>query len=184
MKSSLQIIMDGRSRKTVIIVSAVLLVLGLIGIVLPQFMSMAVAWFIGWLMLFGSGIAFYIAWLGFRGHWLVWLKPFVLAVVGLMILLNPVAGAAALGLMLAIYFLFDGFAGISFSLDLKPQRGWVWLMFNGVLSLRTCGRDYSGLADHCCVAGGAVDWYQSVFRWPVTVDAGACRHATLIHEIY
>jgi len=135
MKPSLQIIMDGRSRKTVIIISAVLLILGLIGIVLPQFMSMAVAWFVGWLMLFGSGIAFYIAWLGFRGHWLVWLKPFVLAVVGLMILLNPLAGAAALGLILAIYFLLDGFAGVSFSLDLKPQRGWVWLMFNGVLSL-------------------------------------------------
>ena len=135
MKSSLQIIMDGRSRKAVIVISTVLLVLGLTGIVLPQFMSMAVAWFIGWLMLFGGGVAFYIAWVGFRGHWLVWLKPFVLAVIGLMILLNPVAGAAALGLMLAIYFLFDGFAGISFALDLKPQRGWLWLLFNGVLSL-------------------------------------------------
>jgi membrane protein HdeD len=135
MKYSLEIIMNKRSRKAVITISAILLLAGIVGIALPQFMSMAVAWFVGWLMLIAGGIAFYITWLGFRDHWLVWLKPFVLIVVGLLVLFNPVAGAAALGLILAIYFLFDGFAGVGFAMQLRPLRGWGWLMFNGVLSL-------------------------------------------------
>jgi uncharacterized membrane protein HdeD (DUF308 family) len=135
MKYSLEIMMNKRSRKAVITISAILLLVGIMGIALPQFMSMAVAWFVGWLMLIAGGIAFYITWLGFRDHWLVWFKPFVLIVVGLLVLFNPVAGAAALGLILAIYFLFDGFAGVGFAMQLRPLRGWGWLMFNGVLSL-------------------------------------------------
>ena len=51
MSQSLQVFMDSRSRKTVIITSIVLLLAGIAGIALPQFMSMAVAFFAGWLML-------------------------------------------------------------------------------------------------------------------------------------
>jgi uncharacterized membrane protein HdeD (DUF308 family) len=53
----------------------------------------------------------------------------------LLILFNPIAGAAALGLMLGIYFLLDGFAGVGFAWELRPSRGWVWLMLNGLMSL-------------------------------------------------
>ena len=135
MKQILEVYMDGRSRKALIIVSVVLLLAGIVGIVLPQFMSMVLAWFIGGLLLMAGGIAFYFAWLGFRERWIVWLKPFVLITVGLLILLHPLAGAAALGLMLALYFLFDGFASVGFAWELRPRQGWKWLMFNGVVSL-------------------------------------------------
>ncbi|MCG6860257.1 MAG: DUF308 domain-containing protein [Chromatiaceae bacterium] len=135
MTQSLQVFMDNRSRKTVIVTSIILLLAGLVGIALPQFMSMAVAVFAGWLMIVGSGIAFYITWHGFRDRWVVWLKPFVLFAVGLLILLHPIAGAAALGLMLAVYFLLDGFSGVGAAWELRPRPGWGWLMFNGIVSL-------------------------------------------------
>ena len=135
MNKSLEIFMDSRSRKIVIITSIVLLLAGIAGIALPQFMSMAVAFFAGWLMIVAGGIAFYITWHGFRDRWIVWLKPFVLVVVGLLILLHPIAGMAALGLILAVYFLLDGFAGVGSAWEFRPRRGWGWLMFNGILSL-------------------------------------------------
>jgi uncharacterized membrane protein HdeD (DUF308 family) len=53
----------------------------------------------------------------------------------LLILLHPVAGTAALGLVLAVYFLLDGFAGVSAAWELRPRSGWGWLMFNGIVSL-------------------------------------------------
>ncbi len=56
-------------------------------------------------------------------------------VVGLLILIHPIAGTAALGLMLAVYFLLDGFAGVGSAWEMRPRRGWGWLMFNGPLSL-------------------------------------------------
>lgn len=135
MSTSIQLFMDKRSRKTVIIASIVLLLAGLAGMALPQFISMAVALFAGWLMVIAGGIAFFTSWYGFKDRWTVWLKPFVLFVVGLLLLLHPLAGAAALGLVLAIYFLLDGFAGVGAALELRPQPGWKWLLFNGLLSL-------------------------------------------------
>ena len=63
------------------------------------------------------------------------LKPLALLAIGLLILLHPIAGTAALGLILAVYFLIDGFAGVSSAWELRPWSGWGWLMFNGILSL-------------------------------------------------
>ena len=135
MSKSLEVFMDRRSRKTVIITSIVLILIGISGIALPQFISMTVAIFAGWLMIIAGSVAIYLTWHGFRERWIAWLKPFVLIAIGLLILLHPIAGTAALGLIFAVYFLFDGFAGVASAWELRPQRGWVWLMFNGILSL-------------------------------------------------
>jgi len=135
MSQSLLVIMGKKSRMTVIVISVFLLLAGIVGIVAPMFMSMAVGLFIGWIMLFAGIIVFFITWHGFRDRLIVWLKPFVLILIGLLILFNPLAGAAALGLMLVIYLLLDGFASIAFAWELRTQHGWGWLMFNGVLSL-------------------------------------------------
>ncbi len=134
MSYELRVIMDKKSRKTVLIISTILILVGIVGIILPQVMSMAISLFIGWLLVVAGGIVFYITWQGFGDRWSVYLKPVVLIAIGLLILLNPIAGAAALGLMLAIYFILDGFAGVAFGWELRPLRGWGWLMFNGLLS--------------------------------------------------
>lgn len=135
MAASISILLSRRSRKTLMTTSIVLILIGIVGIALPQFLSMAIALFAGWLLLFAGSIAMFITWHGFRDRWVAWLKPFVLIAVGLLILLNPIAGTAALGLMLAIYFLFDGFAGVGSAWEMRPQTGWGWLMFNGATSL-------------------------------------------------
>jgi uncharacterized membrane protein HdeD (DUF308 family) len=135
MPASLNVLLNNRSRKTLKTTSIVLIVVGIIGIVLPQFLSIAIALFAGWLLLLAGSIAMFITWQGFRDRWVAWLKPFVLVAVGLLILLNPTAGTAALGLMLAIYFLFDGFSGVGSAWEMRPQQGWGWLMFNGASSL-------------------------------------------------
>jgi uncharacterized membrane protein HdeD (DUF308 family) len=96
---------------------------------------LALGWFVGWLLIIAGAMIFYITWHGFRERLIVWLKPLVLISIGLFILFYPIVGVAALGLMLVIYFLLDGFAGIAFAWELRPRDGWGWLMFNGVLSL-------------------------------------------------
>lgn len=135
MQKPLELFLDKRSRKAVIVTSILLMLAGIIGMALPQFLALAAAIFAGWLMIIAGTIAFYITWHGFRDRWVVWLKPFALVAIGLLILLHPIAGAAALGLVLAMYFLFSGFASIGSAWELQPQRGWGWLMFNGILSL-------------------------------------------------
>ena len=135
MPATLNILLNQRSHKTLKTTSIVLIVIGIIGIALPQFLAMAVALFAGWLLLFAGTIALFVTWQGFRDRWVAWAKPVVLIIVGLLILLHPIAGTAALGLMLAIYFLFDGVAGVGSALDMRPQPGWGWMLFNGITSL-------------------------------------------------
>jgi len=117
------------------VTSIVLILVGIFGIALPQFLSMAIALFAGWLLLLAGSIALFFTWHGFRDRWVAWLKPFALIVVGLLILLNPLAGTAALGLILAVYFMLDGFSGVGFAWEMRPQQGWGWVMFNGATSL-------------------------------------------------
>jgi uncharacterized membrane protein HdeD (DUF308 family) len=135
MNITLNVFMDKRSRKTVTITSIVLILAGITGIAVPHLMSIAIAMFAGWLMVIAGSIALLITWHGFRDSWVAWLKPFALIAVGLLILLHPIAGTAALGLMLAIYFLLDGFSGVGAAWELRPRRGWGLLMLNGLLSL-------------------------------------------------
>lgn len=112
-----------------------LILIGIVAILLPQAISIVLSVFIGSLLILSGLVAGYGAWTGYRNHGLAWLKPFVLIVIGLLIAFNPVVVAAALGLLLVVYFLLTGFASVSFALDLKPLGGWGWMLLNGVLSI-------------------------------------------------
>jgi uncharacterized membrane protein HdeD (DUF308 family) len=112
-----------------------LLLIGAISILLPQLVSVLLSLFIGSVLILAGLAVAYGTWAGYRSSGLAWLKPFVLIIIGLLIAFNPAIVAAALGVLLVIYFLLTGFASIGFALDLRPLGGWVWMMLNGVLSI-------------------------------------------------
>jgi uncharacterized membrane protein HdeD (DUF308 family) len=122
-------------RRFALIAGILLMGLGVIGVALPQFMTLITAAFAGWILLLAGFVTAYLTSKGFGGIGaLRWLKPFVLVATGLLILVYPIAGAAALGLMLAIYFMFDGFANAGMALEMRPMRGWTWMLLNAALS--------------------------------------------------
>ncbi len=112
-----------------------LIIVGLIGVILPQVVSITLSFLIALMLILAGIISAYLTWLNYFRSGLAWLKPFLLLSLGLLIAFNPTAGAAALGLLLVIYFLLDGFASISFALMLRPMRGWIWTLINGIISL-------------------------------------------------
>ncbi len=125
---------NGDFRRYTRITGWILLLLGLTGILLPRVMSITLSVMIGWLLLLAGGISTYQVYNSYRTTWLAWLKPFILFAIGFVVLFNPTVAVAALGLLLAVYLLMDGFAGVSFALELRPLPGWGWMMANGVLS--------------------------------------------------
>jgi uncharacterized membrane protein HdeD (DUF308 family) len=125
---------DGNFRRYARITGWVLLILGLIGILLPKVMSITLSVMIGWLLLLAGSISTYQVYYSYRTTWLAWLKPFILFAIGFVVIFNPTVAVAALGLLLAIYLLIDGFAGVSFAMELRPLPGWGWMMANGILS--------------------------------------------------
>ncbi len=134
-QTKIEIAMSRSFRKATIVSGTILLLIGLAGILLPQVMTIALSVLMAWLFIGGGLMVGCMTWLGHRTNWLAWLKTFVLILLGLLIAFNPLAGAAALGLILSVYFFLDGFAGLSLAFHLRPVKGWIWMLINGLLSL-------------------------------------------------
>ncbi len=118
------------------IVSGILLIIaGILGILLPQLMSLTVSIFIGWLFIFSGLISGYHVIRSYRKNWVAWFKPVLLLVLGILFLLFPTASIAALGLLLVVYFLLDTFAGFAAAHELKGHKGRIWMILNAILSL-------------------------------------------------
>jgi len=71
---------------------------------------------------FGSGG------LGFLGGLLT-------SLAGLLMFLRPLFGLGVLAILLGIYFFADGISGIVLAFRVKPEKGWGWLLFGGVVSV-------------------------------------------------
>lgn len=110
------------------------LILGVIGILFPTFMTMSTVVFISYLMLFSGIGAAYLTWVSDPTDWAGWLKSFALIGVSLYMLFYPIQGAGTLGLLLSLYYFMDAFAsfGIGFSSFVRKNK-WIWF-FNGLVS--------------------------------------------------
>jgi len=117
-------------------ISGTLFVLfGLAGILFPSIMSLTTVLLVAYLMLFAGISAGVMTYKSNREDWVGWLKSFVLVLSSFFILFYPIQGAAALGLVFAIYFFTDAFASFSLALSLRPQKIWLVWLFNAITSL-------------------------------------------------
>ena len=117
-------------------ISGTLFVLfGLAGILFPSIMSLTTVLLVAYLMLFAGISAGVMTYKSNREDWVGWLKSFVLVLSSFFILFYPIQGAAALGLVFAIYFFTDAFASFSLALSLRPQKIWLVWLFNALTSL-------------------------------------------------
>ena len=111
------------------------IVVGVLGIFFPTFMSLSTLAFVAYLMLFAGFFSGWLTWVSNKKDWAGWLKSFVLILVAMLMLFYPLQGIAALGLLFAIYFFTDAFASFGLAFSLKPQKvWWVWLV-NAITSL-------------------------------------------------
>ena len=112
----------------------VMIIIGLVGILLPNLISFTLNAFIGGIFLFSAVALGYMAWQSKSRSLSMWFKPFVLFALALLVLLHPAVVISVLGLLLAIYFLLDGFSGIALAFEVKPAKGWLFMLINGLLS--------------------------------------------------
>ncbi len=113
----------------------IFIILGSAGIFFPAFMSFTTLAFVAYLMLFAGISAGWLTWTSNKNDWAGWLKSFLLVMVGLFMIFYPMQGIAALGLLFAIYFFTDAFAGFGLAFSLKPQKMWWLWLINAITSL-------------------------------------------------
>ena len=116
-------------------IGILLVLLGIVGVILPELMSLEAAFFIATLFIVGGVFWAVHTYKYNRANWPEWMKPVLLLVSGVLMLIYPMSGVAAVGLLLAIYLLLDGFGSFVISSSMRPMPGWGWMAFNGVISL-------------------------------------------------
>ncbi len=62
-------------------------------------------------------------------------KALVIAGYGISSAVRPLMGLATLALLLAAYFLVDGICEIIVAFKMKPESGWGWMLFGGIVAM-------------------------------------------------
>lgn len=112
-------------------------IVGIVAIAAPLAAGTAVVWIIGIVLLVVGG-----AWLfgafkeeTFASGAVTFLGGLLYLVVGILVLLHPLAGLGFLGTLLAIFLFMRGILQIQGSFIVKPEKGWGWLLFGGILAI-------------------------------------------------
>jgi uncharacterized membrane protein HdeD (DUF308 family) len=112
-------------------------IFGVMAIAAPMITGITVAVFVGFLLLFTGIMRIVFAFKS--GQWGsgIWgtIIGLLGAVAGLLLIFRPMVGLLTLTLLLAIYFFVDGISEIIAAFKIKPDQGWGWVLFNGVIAV-------------------------------------------------
>ena len=110
---------------------------GILALVYPAISSVAVVFFIGWLLIF-SGIFQGISLIGARHvphYWLQLISVALFIVVGALFLRNPGESLLTLTLLLIVFFLIEGISKVIFALTIRPFPNWGWVLLSGIVGI-------------------------------------------------
>lgn len=119
-------------------VGLLLILLGGAGIALPTAMAITAVEVVSLILFIGGGFWLWHTW-KHGGGLMAWLKPLARIVLGALMFASPLAGAAALALLLSFYLLLDAFGSFAMAAELRPARGWGWMAVSGAVDLVLVG---------------------------------------------
>ena len=145
----------------------VLLILGLLAIVVPQIATIAVAVFIGWILLV-SGAVGLLATFRMRsapGFWWSLISAILGIVAGILLFRSPVSGALSLTVILTVFLIVEGIVSILFALEHKRELSGRWgaMLFSGLVDLLLAGIIIEGLPGTAAWAIGLLIGVNLVF---------------------
>ena len=115
----------------------VLLILGMLAIAAPFVAGTATAFLIG-IVLIAAGVVMTVAAFSARKGGVgifTFLLGIVMALGGIAIVARPMIGLVSITVALAVYLVVDGIFQIIAGFQARPEKGWGWSLFGGILSL-------------------------------------------------
>jgi uncharacterized membrane protein HdeD (DUF308 family) len=114
-----------------------MVVLGIAAICLPMVATLAIEIVIGWLLIVGGIIHAINAFSAkhWNGSAMNVLASILYIVVGGLLLTHPVAGMLTLTLVLAAFFLVEGFFKIVMAIQMRSMPNWGWMFISGLIAL-------------------------------------------------
>jgi uncharacterized membrane protein HdeD (DUF308 family) len=117
-----------------IITGVIMVIAGFLAIIHPVAGSLAFIWLLGALFISSGLVQAYITFKAHKKSAGAWFKVLMLLITGILLIIWPGSGIAAVAILFAAYFFVDAFASFQMALDLKPLKGWWMPLVNGVLS--------------------------------------------------
>ncbi|NQZ27553.1 MAG: DUF308 domain-containing protein [Colwellia sp.] len=115
------------------VIGIVMIIIGLLAILVPNFIGLAFNTFVGGIFLLASTALAFNAWHNKTQNMSLWFRPFVLAALALIIFTHPAIILGVLGLLIAIYFLISGFSSMILAFELQSSAK-VFSLVNGAIS--------------------------------------------------
>ena len=120
------------------LVQAVLMVAaGIVALGYPLFSTLAVALFLGWMLIF-SGVVQAITLVAnsrLPHFWLQLVSAVLSVVVGVLFIRNPGVAVTTLALLLVIYFFVEGIAKVVLAISVRPLPNWGWILVSGLVGI-------------------------------------------------
>ena len=120
-----------------IALSVLMIVAGILAIASPLAAGIAINILVAWLLVFSGGVHLVFAWYTRSAGGLLWelLLGIVYILIGVYLLMHPLAGLATLTIALAIYLFVEAILEFVLGFSLRPLPGSGWLVFDGVVTL-------------------------------------------------
>jgi membrane protein HdeD len=114
-----------------------LVIAGVLALIFPVIAAVTAALYVGWFAIIAGVIAIIVAIRTRNEPQFGWrLAVGVLYVaLGLLLVANPIAGAASLALLVGALMAASGVVEIMLAFRHKPKTGWGWLLADGIVSL-------------------------------------------------
>jgi uncharacterized membrane protein HdeD (DUF308 family) len=116
----------------------VMMVLGLLAIAVPEVATLAITLLIGWLFFIGGifrtiSVLQHRAMPGFAWSLLIAVLAILL---GLILIIRPIAGALTLTIWLIVFFIIEGIAAIFLAIEHRRHLpSWGWVLLSGLVDL-------------------------------------------------
>jgi uncharacterized membrane protein HdeD (DUF308 family) len=114
-----------------------MVVAGLVAFVYPLYSSVALASFLGWMLIF-AGVVQVISLIGATKvphFWLQLVSAVLAVIIGYLFVRSPGAAVSTLALLLIVFFMVEGMSKVVFSLTVRPLANWGWVLASGVLGV-------------------------------------------------
>ena len=127
-----------RKNSLLFLVQAALMIMaGLAAFVYPLYSSVALASFLGWMLIF-AGVVQVISLIGATKvphFWLQLVSAVLAVIIGYLFVRSPGAAVSTLALLLIVFFMVEGMSKVVFSLTVRPLANWGWVLASGVLGV-------------------------------------------------